>query len=66
MSANVGLSDEQIWINQHVEHLFKVRRNKNWYFIQNSFQKQKSSNDKNFGAMNYSSEVIEEENITLT
>jgi hypothetical protein len=33
MSSNVGLTDEQIWINHQVEHLFKVRRNKNWYFI---------------------------------
>lgn len=31
--SSVGLSEDQIWINQHVEHLFKERRNKNWYFI---------------------------------
>jgi hypothetical protein len=34
-SSSVGMSEEQIWINAQVEHLFKVRRNKNWFFIQN-------------------------------
>ena len=37
ISSTVNMSEEQIWINASVEHLFKVRRNKNWYFIQNSF-----------------------------